>query len=81
MNFIIIYNKSNGWTDEIIPIADDPKEVIDLWHRVRDRYADNKNIQVNLVSANNVNDVKKYFLRFNITDKNIDDFKDKYGHG
>jgi hypothetical protein len=63
MNFIIIYNKSTGYTEEILP-EEDNDIAFELFKSKTDEFEDNKDIEVNYVTADDEADLKKYWKRF-----------------
>jgi hypothetical protein len=62
MDFIIVYDKETGKAEKVIP--EDPKKSLALFNKTTEDYASKKNVVVNLVSADNEQDLHKYWGRF-----------------
>jgi hypothetical protein len=63
MNFIIVYNRATGYTDKIIPEADNDK-AYELFEATDLEYEDNPDIEVNYVTAKDEANLRKYWGRF-----------------
>jgi hypothetical protein len=58
-----MYNKATGYTEEILP-EEDNDTAFELFKSKTDEFKDNKDIEVNYVTAENEADLKKYWKRF-----------------
>jgi hypothetical protein len=71
MYFIVVYNRTTGYTDKILSQAD-PDKAFKLFQDKEYEYQDNKDISVNYVTADNEADLRKYWCCFITRDKPLE---------